>query len=106
MSPETMQIFSLYSIFIFLVAIAGFYCIIITFNLVRALIGIEILVKAATLLIIIAGYVTNNIALAQALVITLIVIEVVLMVVAGGLVLWIFRHNETIDARKLNLLKG
>ena len=106
MTPETMQIFSLYSIFIVLTAIAGFYCIIVTFNLVRALIGIEILVKAATLLIIIAGYVTNNLALAQALVITLIVIEVVLMVVAGGLILWIFRHNETIDTRKLNLLKG
>lgn len=106
MSAEFTQLFSLYSIFIILVLIAGFYCIIASFNLVRALIGIEILMKAVTLLIIIAGYVTNNLALAQALVITLIVIEVVLMVVAGGLILWIFRHNETIDTRKLNLLKG
>ncbi|MFA5840072.1 MAG: NADH-quinone oxidoreductase subunit K [Candidatus Margulisiibacteriota bacterium] len=106
MSADFTQLFSLYSVFIVLVLIAGFYCIIASFNLVRALIGIEILMKAVTLLIIIAGYVTNNLALAQALVISLIVIEVVLMVVAGGLILWIFRHNETIDTRKLNLLKG
>ncbi len=106
MSADFAQLFSLYSVFIVLVLIAGFYCIIASFNLVRALIGIEILMKAVTLLIIIAGYVTNNLALAQALVISLIVIEVVLMVVAGGLILWIFRHNETIDTRKLNLLKG
>lgn len=77
-----------------------------TFNLIRALIGVEILVKAATLLILLVGHVSGNGALAQTFVITLIVIEVVLMVVAGGVVLCLFRHNRTIDTRKLNNLKG
>lgn len=100
------QIFSLYCTGIILAVIAGLYCIMATFNLIRALIGIEVLMKAATLAIIVAGYITGNLGLAQAIVITLIVIEVVLMVVAGGIVLWIFRHNETIDTRKIMNLKG
>lgn len=77
-----------------------------TFNLIRAIIGLEILIKAATLLIILAGYITNNLGLAQALVITLIVIEVVVMVVASGVILWLFRYNKTIDTRKLTELNG
>lgn len=96
------QIFWPYCIFIILLFITGIYCILATFNLVRAIIGVEILLKAVMLLILTAGYVSGNLALAQAIVITLIVIEVVVMVVAGGVILSIFRHNKTIDTRKLD----
>ncbi len=106
MSVEPLQLFWYFGIFIILISICGAYCILATFNLIRALIGFEILVKAATLLIILAGYLTGNQALAQALVITLIVIEVVMMVVSGGIVLWLYRYNQTIDTRKLSNLKG
>lgn len=91
---------------IILLAISGIYCMLATFNLIRAIIGLEILIKAATLLIILAGYITNNLGLAQTLVITLIVIEVVIMVVASGVILWLFRYNKSIDTRRLNELKG
>jgi len=106
MSIGMEQLFWLYSIFVILLFICGTYCILATFNLIRALIGIEILIKAATLLIIVAGYITKNMALAQAIVITLIVIEVVFMVVASGIILGLFRHHNTIDTRKLKDLKG
>lgn len=106
MSFQLTQLFHYYTICIVLVTIAGLYCILASYNLVRVLIGIELLVKAATLSIIFAGYLTGNTGLAQAIVITLIVIEVVLMVVAGGLILWIFRHNRTIDTQLLRRLKG
>jgi len=106
MNASSLELFWYFGIFIILISICGIYCILATFNLIRALIGFEILVKAATLLIILAGYLTANQALAQALVITLIVIEVVMMVVAGGVVLWLYRYNRTIDTRKLNNLKG
>ena len=95
---------------IFIVAIMlfvmGFYCIFFTFNLVRALIGVELLIKAVTLLIITAGYVTGHMALAQAIVITLIVVEVVFIVVATGVVIGLHGHNGTLDTRKLRNLKG
>lgn len=106
MSGDMAQLFWYFIIFIILLFITGIYCILVSFNLIRALIGVEILIKAATLLIILAGYVCGRTALAQSIVITLIVIEIVFMVIAGGVVLWAFRHNDSIDPRKLSELKG
>ena len=45
-------------------------------------------------------------AQAQAYVLTIIVIEVVLVVVATGIVLGIYRETDVLDTRKLNNLKG
>ena len=89
-----------------LIAIAGLYSVMLTGNLIRALIGVEITIKAATLLIILGGYVTGNMGLAQALVITLIVVEVVLMVAANGIVLRIFRNDVSISTTTVSRLKG
>lgn len=99
----------LLSIFIggaLLVLIIGFYSIITTRNLIRALIGIEVLGKASTLLIILAGDATGQIALAQALAITMIIIEVVVAVVAVGIILCIHRAHGSIDATLLKDIKG
>jgi NADH-quinone oxidoreductase subunit K len=106
MSQPLIYFFSVFSIFIILLLITGIYCMLVSFNLIRIVIGFEILVKAATLLIILAGYVCGRTAQAQAIVITLIVIEIVVMVVAGGVALWAFRHNKNIDPRNLGNLKG
>ena len=106
MSPDTFELFRYFIIFIILLFIAGVYCVLVSFNLMRALIGLEILIKAVTLLIILAGYVCGRVALAQAIVLTLIVIEIVIMVVAGGVVLWAFKYNKTIDPRRLSNLRG
>jgi multisubunit Na+/H+ antiporter MnhC subunit len=91
---------------VIMLLIMGFYCIFMTYNLIRTLIGVELLIKAVTLLIITAGYVTGHMALAQAIVITLIVVEVVFIVVATGVVIGLRRHNGTLDTRKLRNLKG
>jgi multisubunit Na+/H+ antiporter MnhC subunit len=106
MNPAAVSLFWYFSIGILLLFLIGVYCILVSFNLVRALIGLEILIKAATLFIILAGYVSGHMALAQAVVITLIVIEIVVMVVAGGIALWAFRHTKTIDLRRLSNLRG
>ena len=106
MSEYTMHLFGFFSIFVILLFITGLYCMLLSFNLVRVVIGFEIAIKAATLLIILVGYVCGRSALAQCIVITLIVIEIVVMVVAGGVALWAFRHNKSIDPRKLTNLKG
>jgi multisubunit Na+/H+ antiporter MnhC subunit len=105
-SADLAYLFWYFSIFVALLFVIGIYCILVSFNLIRAVIGLEILIKAATLLIILAGYVCGCTALAQALVITLIVIEIVVMVVAGGVAFWAFRYNKTIDPRRLSNLKG
>ncbi|MDD5238390.1 MAG: NADH-quinone oxidoreductase subunit K [Candidatus Omnitrophica bacterium] len=106
MNAPSVSMFNYFLVFIILLFITGIYCILVSFNLIRALIGLEVLIKAVTLLILLAGYTCGRTALAQAIVITLIVIEIVVMVVAGGIAFWAFRYNKTIDPRRLSNLKG
>ncbi|MGA2680095.1 MAG: NADH-quinone oxidoreductase subunit K [Sedimentisphaerales bacterium] len=106
MTEEIPQVFGLFSIGAILLLITGFYCLIMTYNLVRALIGLEILTKSVTLFIILAGYVSGRMALAQALAITLIVIEVVVIAVAVGIVLCVYKNIKSIDGRLLRNIKG
>lgn len=91
---------------IIMLFIAGLYCILVTRNLMRVLIGLELLTKAVTLLLIVAGYITGRGALAQAVVITLIVIEVVVIAVMAGVILSIYRHTGSLDAENIKSLKG
>ena len=86
--------------------VAGLYCILVTRNLMRVLIGLELLTKAVTILLIVAGYATGRTALAQAILITLIMIEVVVMAVIAGVILSIYRHTGSLDASSVKSLKG
>ena len=84
----------------------GFYCMLASRSIVRQLIGLEIISKAAMLSLISAGALTDNLVYAQALLITMIVIEVV--VVAAGLAMLVknFRVNGNADVWNLDNLKG
>jgi NADH:ubiquinone oxidoreductase subunit K len=89
-----------------LVLVIGFYGLLVSDNLIRTLIAMEILSKAVILAIILAGYATNQMGLAQALAITLIIIEVALMVVAVGVVLCIFKRTKSLDVSTIRNIKG
>jgi multisubunit Na+/H+ antiporter MnhC subunit len=106
MKTELVPLFALFGVGVILTMIVGMYCLITTRNLVRALIGLEVLTKGVTLLIILTGYVSGQIALAQSLAITLIVIEVAVIVVAVSIVLCIYRRTAGIDARSIREIKG
>jgi NADH:ubiquinone oxidoreductase subunit K len=105
-SKEAVELFGTFGIGVALVLIVGFYSVLTTRNLIRVLIGMEVLIKAVTLLIILSGYTTGQVALAQALAITLIIIEVAVVVVAIGVVLCIYQHSKTLDTSTLNQIKG
>ena len=106
MEVNNIQLFSIFGIFIVMLFIAGLYCILMTRNMMRALIGLEVLMKAVTLLLILAGYVTGNMAFAQSIVITLIVIEVVVIAITAGVILSIYRHTNSLDRSTIRDLKG
>lgn len=82
------------------------YGLIVTRNLLRILLCLEIMTKAATLLIICAGYVTGHIAMAQSYAITIIVMEVMMLVVSVGIVFGVYRQNGHLNTDDLNNLKG
>ncbi len=93
-------------IFTAMLFVIGIYNVLMTYNVIRVLIGLELLIKAVTLLIIAVGYVIGHPAVTQEMVITLIVIEVVVMVVAAGVVIGLYRHDETLDVRSFRNMKG
>lgn len=90
---------------IILVLITGLYSLLMTKNLIRVLISLEILMKAVTLLIIIIGYETNRVATAQSMVVTLIIIEVVAVATGSGIAAGLFKHYNTLDMNKIRSLK-
>lgn len=106
MSEQTLQLLYASGIFLVLLVATGVYSILITRNLIRVLIGMEIMSKAVTIAVIIAGYVTNNMAYAQSIAITFIIIEVVVIAIAAGLVVSIYRQHNSLDTATIKTLKG
>jgi multisubunit Na+/H+ antiporter MnhC subunit len=75
-------------------------------NLIKLFIGIEVVGKGVSLLLLGTGFAKGNILTAQALVITYIVVEVSLVATALALIINIYRHTKSLDVRKLAKLKG
>jgi NADH:ubiquinone oxidoreductase subunit K len=99
----------LFVIFLLTVALMlaiGLYGIIVTRNLMRILMSVEILTKAVTLLMIGVGYETGKMGTAQSFVISIIVIEVMLLVIATGILYGVFKTGGSIMTTNLNNLKG
>ncbi|MGA2142340.1 MAG: NADH-quinone oxidoreductase subunit K [Brevinematales bacterium] len=91
---------------IILLMVTGLYCLLVTKNLLRILIALEVMTKSVTLFLISSGYFSGNAVLTQALVITLIIIEVVVIVVACGIVIGVCVHNKNLDIKNMRKLKG
>jgi len=83
----------------------GIYCLVVTRNLIRIILGIEVLTKAATLLMIGAGYVNKRMDVAQSYVVTIIVIEVVLLIISVGILYSIHKKTGSIDVKQISNLK-
>jgi len=106
LNMAAMNPFWTYFIFSVLLILTGLYCITVTRNLIRVLIGMELITKGVTLILTTSGYLTGNTGLSQALIITLIVIEVVVISVAAGVVIGYYRKANTLDTHTMNTLRG
>jgi len=106
MSLQMLHLLYAAGIFLVLLIATGIYSILVTRNLIRVLIGLEIMSKAVTLAVIVGGYATKNMAFAQSLAITFIIIEVVVIAVAAGLVVSIYRQHNSLDTATVKLMKG
>jgi NADH:ubiquinone oxidoreductase subunit K len=105
--PEAdIRLFSLFGIGVALTLIIGLYGLLTTKNLVRTVISLEVMTKGVTLLIVVCGFVSKHVGLAQALAITLIVIEVAVTVVAVGIILCFHRQARTLDTTAMQEMKG
>ncbi len=104
-----MEFFNMETVMLFvgvLMIAAGCWCMIRTYHLLKIIIGIEIAIKAATMFIILAGYMNGHLGLAQAYVVTVIVIEVVAAVIFAGVTVGLYKKYGNMDIRNLTQLKG
>jgi multisubunit Na+/H+ antiporter MnhC subunit len=92
--------------FVGLLFLIGLYCLLTSRNMIKLLIGLEILAKSAVLSFITAGYARGETFMSQAMVITFIVVEVSIVAVALALVINAYRNTGSLDVRKLARLKG
>ena len=88
-----------------ILAFLGLYCLLVSRNLLRLLIGIEILSKGCILALVSSGVAIGKVNTAQTLAITMIVVEVVVVAVALGLIIRAYGATGSIDMWKLNKLK-
>ncbi len=89
-----------------LLILTGLYCIAVTRNLIRVLIGMELMTKGVTLVLTASGFLSGATGISQALILTLIVVEVVVISVAAGVVIGHFRITGSLDTRGMNSLRS
>ena len=91
-----------YTLLVLVLILIGLYCLISKRNMIKMIIGIEILSKGVTLNFIATGYG----GIAQALVIIVIVIDVVIVAIALSLIVNAYTHYGVINLKKLKRLRG
>src|SRR5271157_4099879 len=84
----------------------GFYGLMICRNLIKIVIALQILVKAALLGLIAAGNLNGQINLSQSMALTVIVADTIVAVMGIALGVQIRRRVGTLDVRELSHLKG
>jgi NADH-quinone oxidoreductase subunit K len=85
---------------------AGFYGLLVCRNLIKIVVALQILVKAALLGLVVAGNAIGQVNLGQSLAITVIVADTVVAVIGMALGVQIRRHVGTLDVRDLSSLRG
>lgn len=83
----------------------GFYTLLITRNLLRVVIALQILGKGAVLMIVTAGHLIGKIDIAQSMALTVIVADTIVAVLALALSVQVRRHFGTMDITCLTNLK-
>lgn len=83
----------------------GLYTVLITRNLIKIVIGLQLLVKGAMLAMIAAGQVAGQPEVGESLALTVIVADTIVAVVGMALAVQVRRHFGTLDIKALSTLR-
>jgi NADH:ubiquinone oxidoreductase subunit K len=84
----------------------GFYALLASRNLIKLVIGLQLLVKAAVLALVLAGTSNGQLQVAQSLAVTVIVADTVVAVIGMALAVQVRRRTGTMDVQRLSSLRG
>jgi len=101
MTGDALILFKLYLVAAPVLFVAGIYAIITTRNIIAVIIGLEIMTKGVTILLAAAGFFSGRPQLAEPLIITLIVVEVVVLMVSAGYIINIANKHKSLDTENI-----
>jgi NADH-quinone oxidoreductase subunit K len=84
----------------------GFYGLLASRNLIKVIIALQILGKAAVLAVLVAGQASGQIGLGQSLAVTVIVADTIVAVLGMALAIQVRRQLGTLDVTELARLRG
>jgi len=91
---------------VILLLAVGFYGLLITRNLIKIVLVLQILVKAVVIALVLAGKASGNLGLGQSIAATVIVADTIVAVVALALAVQVRRRAGTLDLAKISTLRG
>jgi NADH-quinone oxidoreductase subunit K len=89
-----------------LLLVIGFYGLLITRNLIKIVLVLQVLVKAVVIALVLGGKASGNLGLGQSLAATVIVADTIVAVVALALAVQVRRRVGTLDLAKISSLRG
>lgn len=84
----------------------GLYGLLITRNLIKIVMVLQILAKAAIVALVLAGKSSGNPGLGQSIAVTVIVADTIVAVIGLALAIQIRQHFGTLDTREVSRLQG
>ena len=107
MSVETMPWLDAFNTALSLLLVGiGFFCLLTQRSVLKQVVGLKIMLQGVTLGLIHAGQIVRDTRLAEAMVISALIVEAVVIALALALIVNVYRHYPTGDVDRLDRLKG
>jgi NADH:ubiquinone oxidoreductase subunit K len=84
----------------------GLFCLLTRRNAIKQVIGLKVMLQGVTLGLIHAGHLWEDTRLAEAMVVSALVVEAVVIALALALIVNVFHHYSSGDVDRLDRLRG
>lgn len=89
-----------------LVAMIGGYVLLGYRNLIRLILGVEVISKGITMVLLAAGLQQGRVDISQSFIVTFIIVETILAAVMLGIIIVVHKIHVSLDIRRQSKLKG
>jgi NADH-quinone oxidoreductase subunit K len=83
----------------------GMLGLLVTRNLIKVVVGLQVLVKGGMLALVLAGHLSGRVQIGQTMALTVIVADTIVSVVALAFAVQVRRHFGTLDLQALSTLR-
>jgi NADH:ubiquinone oxidoreductase subunit K len=106
MSAEMIWLDALNTVLVIALFLIGLFCLLTRRNAIKQVIGLKIMLQGVTLGLIHAGHSRGDVRFAEAMVVSALIVETVIIAIAVVLIVNIFRRYPSGDVDQLDQLRG